>query len=125
MDRKTLELFGIEALNSVADTKQILKRSTSGVYADLAAGRLTGLKIGGSTRVTGESIVAYIESAPTAVLTTGLRGRADLTQEEKARLAAPSQLGAEMQVRRRGRPVGSKSKPRAEALKELENRPAA
>lgn len=125
MDQRDIEAFRIEALNTIADGRRIFKRCTSGIYADIAAGRLVAVKIGGSTRITGESIIAAIEGAPRAVLTTGLRGRDDLTEAQQARLAAPSALGAEMVVRRRGRPIGSKSKPRGEALKELENRPSA
>jgi hypothetical protein len=114
MEQKTTEAFRIEALNTIADGKRIFKKSTSGIYADIAAGRLVAVKIGGSTRITGESIIAAIESAPKAVLTTGLRRRDDLTEEQRARLAAPSPKGVEMHARRRGRPIGAKSRTRAE-----------
>jgi hypothetical protein len=56
--------WSVNALNTVEDTKRFLRRCTTGIYEDIAAGRLVAKKIGGSTRVTGESIIAYIEQAP-------------------------------------------------------------
>jgi hypothetical protein len=124
MDQKTISAFGIEALNTIADTKRIFRKSTSGVYADIAAGKLVAVKIGGSTLITGESIIAAIESAPKAVITTGLRGRDDLTEEQRARLVAPSPKGVDMHARRWGRPIGSKSRTWAEVQHEIGDRPA-
>ena len=54
MDRKSAELFGIHALNTVKDVRRILRRGTSAIYEDIATGRLKAIKIGGSTRITGE-----------------------------------------------------------------------
>ena len=122
MDRKTVELFGINALNTIEDTKRILRRSTSAVYEDIAAGKLKAVKIGGSTRITGESIIVCIEQAPPAVITTGLVARGnDLTPEQQNKLAGITPHGAAMRKRRRGRPIGSKNKPKFIA----ESRPAA
>jgi Helix-turn-helix domain len=111
MDRKAVELFGINALNTVEDTKRILRRSTSAVYEDIAAGKLKAVKIGGSTRITGESIIVCIEQAPLAVITTGLFARCDdLTAEQQDKMANITPHGATMQKRRRGRPIGTKNK---------------
>src|SRR4051812_39315491 len=113
MHRKTAELFGINALNSVEDTKRILQRSISGIYEDIAAGKLKAVKIGDSTRITGESIILCIGQAPPAVITTGLVARGDdLTVEQQVKLANTTPHGAVMRKRRRGRPIGRKNNPK-------------
>jgi hypothetical protein len=111
MNRNIVEAFGVNALNTVEETKRILRRCTTAIYEDMAIGRLVGKKIGGSTRVTGESIIAYIEQAPPAVITTGLVARGDdMTAEQRQKLASTTPLGITMRTKRHARPIGSKSK---------------
>jgi hypothetical protein len=62
--RYIAETFNISALNSIKDTKRILRRSTSGIYEDVAAGRLEAVKVGSATRITGQSIIGFIQRAP-------------------------------------------------------------
>src|SRR4051794_36932819 len=64
MERKTAEVFGINALNTVQQTGRITGQGTSSIYEALATGELIAVKLGRSTRITGESIVGYIERAP-------------------------------------------------------------
>jgi hypothetical protein len=124
--RRLIELFELGALVPLDVARRARgNESYSGIYAAMARGELEARKLGGKTTVTAESLVRSILMAPRAVLVTGLAGRTEgLTPEQRAKLAAPSSHGAEMQARRRGRPIGSKSRTLAEAQKITGNRPS-
>jgi hypothetical protein len=55
----------IEALNSIARTRQILSCCRSTIYKLHHEGKLELRRLGGRTVVTGESLKAFIESLPT------------------------------------------------------------
>jgi hypothetical protein len=45
-----------QRLFTIAQTMEILQRSRSSIFRDLKSGRLTVVRIGGSTRVTADSV---------------------------------------------------------------------
>jgi excisionase family DNA binding protein len=63
---------------TVKQTREITGLGNTTVYALLAAGHLKAKKCGSRTLVTGESIAAYLNGLPDAVLTTG-RSKAKTT----------------------------------------------
>jgi excisionase family DNA binding protein len=118
-------VHGIHALNSVSHVcDEILHCSNSTVYELVAGGQLEAVKLGGATRITGASLITLLRSLPKAAITTGLSAKPFLTEAEKAKLAGTTPHGQVMRARRRGRPVGSKSRTNAEVQTQIENRPA-
>ena len=56
----------IYALNTTTDTKKHLGIHQTKLYQLIASGKLDARKIGGGTRITGESIISFIASLPAA-----------------------------------------------------------
>jgi hypothetical protein len=116
--------IGLYNLGLVMDIATIMKMTTfktSAIYVAGGEGKIDLRKIRGKTVATTTSVLRMVYEARSAGLTTGLRGRSDLTDEQTARLAA----AATPAKRGRGRPIGSQNKPLGKkVMARLENRAA-
>jgi hypothetical protein len=115
-----IKLLGLGALVPLDVARRVRgNESSSSIYIAMANRTLEARKLGSKTVVTVESLLRSVILAPTATITTGLSSpSAHPTDVENATLAETTHHGQVMRARRRGRPIGSKSRPRAEILAE-------
>jgi hypothetical protein len=110
--QRLIALFSLGALVPLDVAKRMRgNESSSSIYAAMARGDLDARKLGGKTVVTAESLIRSVILARAAIITTALPCKDDLSPEQQERLANTTPHGAAMRVKRRGRPIGSKTRP--------------
>jgi len=109
--QRLIALFSLGALVPLDVAKRMRGNESSSIYAAMARGDLDARKLGGKTVVTAESLIRSVILARAAIITTALPSKDDLSPEQQERLANTTPHGAAMRVKRRGRPIGSKTRP--------------
>lgn len=64
---QTFPLLAIRPLNSINYTRLLLNLGTTSIYKLIKSGTLDARKLGNQTRITGESIKAFIDALPKGV----------------------------------------------------------